>query len=160
MTNDPRFYNLESDLPAGAFGSVCAATAVTTEGTPAGTALLEYLYVLTRGEPRLFLTSEEMPLTGPLSEATAAELHEEGRTRLKRALEDRLEARASELAKPDMALTPLDLKHTEARPLMGAAMRGEWTDEIRTLAATVKTPALKRYCEAAANSIAADRHTN
>lgn len=163
MTDDLRFYILESNLPAGFLGTACAATALSFEGTTPGKVRLEYFYLLTRGEQRLILQSEEFPFDKMPDDSRqwdAARVHEEGQRMLERALEVLRDAHAIEVSKPELADVRVKLMPTEARPLMGAAMRGEWTDEIRTLAATVKTPALKRYCEAAANGIRADRRTN
>jgi len=152
MNDELRFYTLDTDLRAGFFGIVYAATAISFDRVTRGSARLEYFFLVTRGAPRLWLQSGEVPfgkLGGTDEEWDAQRVHDEGRRQLLLKLYELQRERASELKKPELAELRLELKTLEAPPLVGAALRGEWTDEIRALAAHARTPVLKRYCEAA-----------
>ncbi|CAM5791663.1 hypothetical protein [Rhizobacter fulvus] len=152
MADTLRFYALDTDLPAGFFGVSYAATAFSLENVSPGCARLEFLFLLTLGVPRLWRAAMEVPfgrLPGIEQEWDAPRIHEEGRGQLELKLYYAQRLRAANLGRPDLADARVKLKPMETRPLIGSALRGQWTAEIRELAITAETPVLKRYCEAA-----------
>ncbi len=152
MNDQLRFYKLKSDLPVGFFGHVHAATAVSFEGVASGRARLEFFFILTRGTHRLWRNVLEVPLREAENGDDAWDInraHEEG-LRLLEANLDALQARrAEEVGRPDLAEPLPPLERTENRPLIALAHSGEWTNELRELAALAHEPFLKRYCEVA-----------
>jgi hypothetical protein len=152
MNDHLRFYKLKSDLPAGFFGQVNAATAVSFEGVAPGRARLEFFFLLTRGTPRLWRDVLEVPLREAENGDDAWDInrvHEEGHRLLEANLDGLQARRAKESGRPDLAEPLPPLERTENRPLLALAHSGEWTNELRELAAQAQAPGLKRYCEAA-----------
>jgi hypothetical protein len=70
---------------------------------------------------------------------------QEGQEQAKLRLYDLLEARATELGRPDLAYLQFDIKPSRTGHLLGCWMRGQFNAQLSEIGQATQCPSLKRY---------------
>ena len=148
MAPEPSKFSVYSirGLPAGVWGESYAIVAA-FESAP--NELTTEFFVITK-RPKEALNSGNLkiavsPLPPELGKIDLDFALQEGLQQTELLLMDMLEARASELSRPDVAYLQFELKPTNTGVLLGCWMRGQFNSQLKEVQAKTQCPPLARY---------------
>lgn len=148
MSNATSRYSVYSigGLPAGVWGE--SYVVVTAYERVQDELVTEY-FVLTK-RPREALHAGSMiiaasPIPPDLGTIDLEFALQEGQEQARLDLYEMLEARGTELSRPDLAYLQFDLKPSRAGHLLGCWMRGQFNSQISEIKHATNSPSLKQY---------------
>jgi hypothetical protein len=148
MTTEPAKFSVYSirGLPAGVWGE---SYAVVTAFESAPNELTTEFFLLTK-RPKEALNSGTLriavnPLPPELGKIDLEFALQEGLGQTELSLMDLLDARATELSRPDVAYLQFELKPTKTGDLLGCWMRGQFNAQLEEVQNTTQCRPLKRY---------------